>query len=593
MNKKVIVALSVVILVIIGVLVYMMMRQEELTQYTVTFSYGNGTTREVDIEDGKVVSIPVEPTMKGYEFVGWEYNGILFDFSTPVTSNMTLVAKYEKIQEDNEDEEKEKTEFTVKFETDGGSTVVEQKIKEGEKVTKPQDPAKNGYIFKGWTLNGKEYNFTNAISANITLVALWEKIETVTVTFNTDGGSSVKAQTIEKGKLATKPTNPTKSGYRFKEWTLDGKAYNFSAKVDKNITLKAVWEKIETVIVTFDTDGGSSVKAQTVEKGKTATKPSEPTRTGYIFKGWEVNGSTYNFSAAVNSNITVKAVWEKIEYVTVTFDTDGGSSVKAQTVEKGKTATKPSDPTRTGYIFKGWEVNGSTYNFSAAVNSNITVKAVWEKIEYVTVTFDTDGGSSVKAQTVEKGKTATKPSDPTKTGYIFKGWGLNGATYNFSAAVNSNITVKAVWEKIETVTITFNTDGGSSVSAQTIEKGKTANKPSNPTKDGYTFAGWTLNGAAYNFSSAVNSNITLKASWNQKTYTAKVTKVDDYSTDRYITIYEEGTEIKVSGIYYTSGTRIPTAAAGNKLTVAAAEITGVTTIKVKLTSGSMVTATIQ
>ena len=522
MNKKVVITLSVIMVIIIAILVFLSLPEK---QYKVQFSYGNGTTREVDIEDGKVVSIPVEPTMKGYEFVGWEYNGILFDFSTPVTSNMTLVAKYEKIQEDNEDEEKEKTEFTVKFETDGGSTVVEQKIKEGEKVTKPQDPAKNGYIFKGWTLNGKEYNFTNAISANITLVALWEKIETVTVTFNTDGGSSVKAQTIEKGKLATKPTNPTKSGYRFKEWTLDGKAYNFSAKVDKNITLKAVWEKIETVIVTFDTDGGSSVKAQTVEKGKTATKPSEPTRTGYIFKGWEVNGSTYNFSAAVNSNITVKAVWEKIEYVTVTFDTDGGSSVKAQTVEKGKTATKPSDP--------------------------------------------------------------------TKTGYIFKGWGLNGATYNFSAAVNSNITVKAVWEKIETVTITFNTDGGSSVSAQTIEKGKTANKPSNPTKDGYTFAGWTLNGAAYNFSSAVNSNITLKASWNQKTYTAKVTKVDDYSTDRYITIYEEGTEIKVSGIYYTSGTRIPTAAAGNKLTVAAAEITGVTTIKVKLTSGSMVTATIQ
>lgn len=523
MNKKVVIALSVVMLVIIGVLVYMMMKPQQIEQYAVTFSYGNGTTTKVYIEDGKVVSKPVTPTMDGYTFVGWELNGVPFDFTTPITEDTMLVAKYEKIEEDKDEETK--VEYTVKFETDGGGAVVEQKVKEGEKVTKPQDPAKTGYKFKGWKLNGDDYDFTKPVTANMSLIAVWEKIETVTVTFNTDGGSSVKAQTIEKGKTATRPSNPTKTGYRFKEWTLDGKAYNFKNTVSKNITLKATWEKVETITVTFDTDGGSSIKAQTVEKGKAATKPANPTRTGYRFKEWTLDGKVFNFSTKLDKNVTLKAVWEKIEYVTVTFNTDGGSSVKEQTIEKGKVATKPADPTRSGYKFKGWELNGTTYNFSSAVNTNITIKAVWEKVETVTVTFNTDGGSNVKEQTIEKGKTATKPT--------------------------------------------------------------------NPTKAGYTFAGWTLNGAAYNFSSAVNNNITLKATWTQKTFTAKVTKVDDYSTDRYITIYQEGSAITVSGIYYTNGTRIPTAASGNKLTVAAAEITGVTTIKVKLTSGSMVTATIQ
>lgn len=141
--------------------------------------------------------------------------------------------------------------------------------------------------------------------------------------------------------------------------------------------------------------------------------------------------------------------------------------------------------------------------------------------------------------------------------------------------------------------VTFDTNGGSNVAEQKIKEGESVTKPNNPTKSGYTFTGWTLNGSAYNFNSAVNGNIALKAGWKQKTYTARVTKVDDYSTDRYITVYEEGSAITISGIYYTDGTKIPTASVGNKLSVATVEISGVTTIKVQLASGSMVTATIQ
>jgi len=585
MNKKVVITLSVIMVIIIAILVFLSLPEK---QYKVQFSYGNGTTTEVVIKEGEIVTKPAEIIMTGYKFIGWELNGEPFDFATPITNDMTLVAVYEKIEE-----EKPKVEYTVKFDVDGGTEVSEQKVKEGEKVVKPEDPTKEGVVFDGWTLDGKLYNFEEAVNGNITLKATWKKAETVTVTFDTDGGSKISNQIIEKGKAAKKPSDPTKTGYKFKEWTLNGKAYDFKSEITENITLKASWIKVETVTVTFDTDGGSKISNQIIEKGTIAKKPSNPTKAEHRFKGWTLDGKAYDFNTKLDKNITLKATWEKIEYVIVTFDTDGGNSITAQKIEKGMKATKPTDPTKTGYRFKGWKLNGATYNFANAVTGNITLKAVWEKIEYVKVTFNTDGGSNVAEQKIEKGKTATKPADPTRTGYRFKGWELNGSTYNFSGVVNSDITLKAVWEKIETVTITFNTDGGSNVASQTIEKGKTATKPANPTKDGYTFAGWTLNGAAYNFVDAVNSNITIKATWTQKTFTAKLTNVDNYSTDKYITIYQEGTEIKVSGIYYTNGTRIPTGVNGNKLSVAAAEIEGVTTIKVKLTSGSMVTATIQ
>ena len=126
MDKKVIILLSVVVVALVVVFVYFSLPEKE---YTVQFSFGNGTTTEVAIKEGKLVEKPVAPTMTGYTFVGWELNGVPFDFTTPITGDVTLVAKYEKIEE-----EKPKAEYTVKFDVDGGSTVVEQKVKEGEKV---------------------------------------------------------------------------------------------------------------------------------------------------------------------------------------------------------------------------------------------------------------------------------------------------------------------------------------------------------------------------------------------------------------------------------------------------------------------------
>ena len=139
------------------------------------------------------------------------------------------------------------------------------------------------------------------------------------------------------------------------------------------------------------------------------------------------------------------------EVYTVTFDSYGGTPVPpAQEVEYGLTATKPADPTLKGYTFAFWylgedEQNATAYDFDTPVTENITLTAKWNINKY-TVTFNSYGGTPVPpAQEVEYGLTATEPAAPEKTGYTFDGWYLGDEKYDFSAAVEQNITLTAKW----------------------------------------------------------------------------------------------------------------------------------------------------
>jgi len=212
----------------------------------------------------------------------------------------------------------------------------------------------------------------------------------------------------------------------------------------------------EVYTVTFDSYGGTPVPpAQEVEYGLTATEPADPTLKGYTFAFWylgedEQNATAYDFNTPVTENITLTAKWNINKY-TVTFDSYGGTPVPpAQEVEYGLTATKPADPTLKGYTFAFWylgedEQNATAYDFDTPVTENITLTAKWNINKY-TVAFNTDGGTPVPpAQEVEYGLTATEPAAPEKTGYTFDGWYLGDEKYDFSAAVEQNITLTAKW----------------------------------------------------------------------------------------------------------------------------------------------------
>ena len=120
-----------------------------------------------------------------------------------------------------------------------------------------------------------------------------------------------------------------------------------------------------------------------------------PTKDGYTFAGWynnpEFTGEKVTVvDTAINSNVTVYAKWLAGSYI-ITFNTDGGSAVPEQTVEYLNVVEKPTNPTKPGYVFVKWQLNGIDYDFDTKVTTSIELVAVWEETIY-NVTYDFNGG---------------------------------------------------------------------------------------------------------------------------------------------------------------------------------------------------------
>ena len=397
-------------------------------------------------------------TRAGYTQVGWstvDGGEKVYGFEDVYTQNeaLTLYPVWNANQ------------YTITFDTAGGSEIAPITQDYGTEITAPDNPTRKGYTFKGWD---KEIPETMP-AENITVKAQWE-INQYTITFDTNGGSEIAPITQDYGTEITAPDNPTRKGYTFKGWDKEIP----ETMPAENITVKAQWE-INQYTIAFDTNGGSEIAPITQDYGTEITAPDNPTRKGYTFKGWDKEIP----ETMPAENITVKAQWEINQY-TIAFDTNGGSEIAPITQDYGTEITAPDNPTRKGYTFKGWDKEIP----ETMPAENITVKAQWEINQY-TITFDTNGGSEIAPITQDYGTEITAPDNPTRKGYTFKGWDKEIP----ETMPAENITVKAQWE-INQYTITFDTNGGSDIAPITQAYGTEITAPDNPTRKGYTFKGW-------------------------------------------------------------------------------------------------------
>ena len=285
----------------------------------------------------------------------------------------------------------------------------------------------------------------------------------------------------------------------------------------------AAHDATQSHVVTFDSNGGSSVQSQNVRVGATATQPATPTRTGYTFQGWYTakNGGTrYDFDKAVTGDITLYAHWTVNSY-TLTFDGNGGKPTEtSRTVAYGSPYGTMPTATRTGYTFEGWytaKSGGSQVYMSTAMDaSNATVYAHWTANTY-TATFDSNGGSAVASQKVQYGSRISRPADPTRTGYTFQGWytAKNGGTrYDFDKAVTGDVTLYARWAVITFRDVTSSTPHSADI-AWIAEAGISTGWKE---QDGsYTFRGMDTvkrqDMAAFLRRLAARDNITDAATW--------------------------------------------------------------------------------
>ena len=190
-------------------------------KYTITFDTNGGSEIAPITQDyGTEINAPDNPTRKGYTFRGW-------DKEIPETmpaENITVKAQWEINQ------------YTITFDTNGGSDIAPITQDYGTKITTPDNPTRKGYTFKGWD---KEIPKTMP-AENITVKAQWE-INQYTITFDTNGGSEIAPITQDYGTEITAPDNPTRKGYTFKGWDKEIP----KTMPAENITITARWKDTE------------------------------------------------------------------------------------------------------------------------------------------------------------------------------------------------------------------------------------------------------------------------------------------------------------------------------------------------------------
>jgi len=378
---------------------------------------------------------------------------------------------------------------------------------------------------------------------NLQLIKADEVGHTYTITFNSNGGSgTVPSITAGYGDSITLPSGSGfyySSGYTFGYWfEYGGSTYNAGASytVYGDATLYAYWYYSSgyTYMVTFDSNGGSAVASQSINDGETVARPAaNPTKAHYVFDDWYSDSdltTLYNFDTPVYYDITVYARWEPIWFA-VTFEANGGTINGSSTVQvhSGNSVNPPLTPTMTGYTFDEWYSNSAltdVYDFDTPVASDFTLYAKWNRITH-TVSFNSDmgsnQGSAVNSQTVNSGETATRPTvDPSFIGFTFDNWYSDSdltTLYNFDTPVTSDITLYAKYNQIYyLITFESNIPNTAAVS-HSMYHGGWMQRPVDPIRSGYTFAGWYTDLALttlYNFNTPVTSAFWLYAKWEEQ-----------------------------------------------------------------------------
>ena len=230
--------------------------------------------------------------------------------------------------------------------------------------------------------------------------------------------------------------------------------------------------------VTFLSDGEHTAPPQ-IRANAPADQPADPTKEGYTFIGWYNGESEWDFETPVTTGLILTAKWQVNQY-TITFKPENGGQDIVIKQDYGTAITPPAAPTRTGYTFAGWDRESPT----TMPAENITLTARWTVNQY-TITFKPENGGQDIVIKQDYGTAITAPANPTKTGYTFAGWDKTIP----STMPAGDMAITARWQ-VNQYTITFKPENGGQDIVIKQDYGTAITAPANPTKTGYTFAGW-------------------------------------------------------------------------------------------------------
>ena len=443
-----------------------------------------------------------EATRTGYTFAGWldENDNEVTATSKMGDADATVYAQWTINQ------------YTITFDSDGGSDVAAITNDYGFAVTAPADPAKTGYTFAGWTPAVPE-----TIPASNTVCTAGWTINQYTISFDANGGEGeFDPATLDYGSEYGELPEATRTGYTFKGWA-DGDGNAVTAETvlgAADVTLKAQWT-INQYTIAFDSNGGSDVASITGDYGTEVTAPEDPAKTGYTFKGW-----TPALPETVPaSNSTHVAQWTVNQY-SITFDVAGGEGeLDPVSLDYGASYGELPEATRTGYTFKGWtDGDGNAVTAETVLGAaDVELKAQWEINQY-TVKFVVEGETYAEI-TADYGAEVAAPADPDRGSmYRFLGWDAEVP----ATVPAEDVTLTALWKLMQIdVPAVVGGDTNTTVNVTVGEKYTDAvideiTKAAQATAErhGQIVAGWTNgDGSEVTGDTIVSTNDVLSAVW--------------------------------------------------------------------------------
>ena len=503
-------------------------------------SGGEGTMEDIKIKYNNSIRLSKNTfTKEGYNFLGWstEENGEvvyqdeqeIYNLSNEDGSKITLYAKWEIIK------------LSVKYYDLFGVVLKEEIVSYGNTANYPEDPFIDGYTFVGWSPS------SDVIKTDTIFQAKYTKNDYV-IKYNLNTGSSDDTKEIKynvETDAITLP-QPTREGYTFLGWTgSNGLKPEIKVVIPKgtvgNKNYKANWVSNIYKVSLNPNKGTITPDYINISYNSLYGIIPTPTRRGYSFEGWYYNNSLIEGATIMNSSFDHELIadWKVITY-NISYNLAGGSITGQPTTYNIETETFTlPNPTREGYTFLGWTgSNGTTPSTNVKVEKGSigdkSYTANWKAITY-NISYNLAGGSITGQPTTYniETNTFTLPT-PTREGYTFLGWtGSNGTTPSTSVKIEKgsmrNKSYTANW-KVITYNISYNLAGGSITGQPTtynIET-NTFTLPQ-PTRTGYTFAGWSGTG----LNTATKSVSISKGTIGNRSYTA-TWNVNYYNVNYYV-----------------------------------------------------------
>ena len=410
-----------------------------VNKYKLTYIVDGAEYKSSEVEYGAAISPETAPVKEGYTFSGWsEIPETMPAHDVTVTGSFT-VNKYKLTYIVDDTEYKS---FEIEF---------------GAKITPEAEPIKEGYTFSGWseipeTMPAQDVTVTGSFTVN-----------RYKLTYMVDG-AEYKSMEVEYGATITPEAEPVKEGYTFSGW---GEIPETMPAHDVTVTGSFTINKYK---LTYMVDG-AEYKSYEIEFGATIMSEAEPKKEGYTFSGWgEIPETMPAHDVTVTGSFTVNRY--KLTYMV------DGTEYKSMEVEYGATITPEAEPVKEGYTFSGWgEIPETMPAHDVTVTGSFTVNKY--KLTYMV------DGAEYKSSEVEYGATITPETEPKKEGYTFSGWGEIPETMPaHDVTVTGSFTVNRY-------KLTYMVDATEYKSME-VEYGASITPEAEPVKEGYTFSGWSL-----------------------------------------------------------------------------------------------------